>query len=342
VTNTLVYTTANTDPWSGRGPGDDLFTASFVALNANTGDYQWHFQVVHHDIWDYDCPSPTLMFDTVIGGKTVHAVGEPCKTGWLYELDRSTGNPITQIDEKPVVQNAFNNTALSQPIPAGDAFANQCPKATDFPATAPDGKPFIIGCIWQPYDDQQFTGTAPGASGGTVVANSSYNPNTGLFYVISANSLQGEKGIPNASSLYRNGRSFTGRQGGGTASTFVTTGDLSAMNVTTNKIAWKQHYVPSGTNNSFISGGAQPGTMTSAGGLVFAGIPGAVSWGINAYNAATGALAWTAATDAAVEAGPMSYSVNGKQYIAIYAGGPNTTTRTPNTHGDSIYAYALP
>jgi len=342
TTNTLVYTTANTDPWSGRGPGDDLFTASFVALNANTGDYQWHFQVVHHDIWDYDCPSPTLMFDTVIGGKTVHAVGEPCKTGWLYELDRSTGNPITQIDEKPVVQNAFNNTALSQPIPAGDAFANQCPKATDFPATAPDGKPFIIGCIWQPYDDQQFTGTAPGASGGTVVANSSYNPNTGLFYVISANSLQGEKGIPNASSLYRNGRSFTGRQGGGTASTFVTTGDLSAMNVTTNKIAWKQHYVPSGTNNSFISGGAQPGTMTSAGGLVFAGIPGAVSWGINAYNAATGALAWTAATDAAVEAGPMSYSVNGKQYIAIYAGGPNTTTRTPNTHGDSIYAYALP
>ena len=341
ATNTLVYTTANTDPWSGRGPGDDLFTASFVALDALSGDYRWHFQMVHHDIWDYDCPSPTIMFDTVINGKATKGVGEPCKTGWLYEVDRNTGNPITQIDEKAVPQSAWNNTALTQPIPAGDAFAEQCPKATDFPATAPDGKPYIIGCIWQPYDDQQFVGTAPGTGGGSVVSNSSFNPNTGLFYLISANTRQGEKGIPNASSLYRNGRSFTGRQGGGTATGFLTTGDLAAMRVTDNKKIWNQRFTPAMPNATSAFAQAQTGTMTTAGNLVFAGIPGGVAWGIVAYNATTGAEVWRSATDAAAEAGPMTYSVAGKQYVAIYIGGRNTTV-APFTHGDSIYAYALP
>jgi PQQ-dependent dehydrogenase (methanol/ethanol family) len=340
ATNTLVYTTANTDPWSGRGPGDNLFTASFVGLDALSGDYRWHFQVVHHDIWDYDCPSPTVMFDAVVGGSTKKAVAEPCKTGWLYIVDRATGNPLTQIDEKPVPQNEFNNTSLTQPIPVGDAFAEQCPKASDFPATAPDGKPYIVGCIWQPYDDQQFVGTAPGAGGGSVVSNSSFNPNTGLFYIISANTRLAIKGIPNASSLYRNGRSFTGRQGGATATGFQTTGDLTAMRVQNNRIAWKQHYTPQVANATNAFQSAQTGTMTTAGNLVFAGIPGGVAWGIIAYNATTGAEVWRSATDAAAEAGPMTYSVNGKQYVAIYIGGRNTTT-APNTHGDSVYAYAL-
>jgi alcohol dehydrogenase (cytochrome c) len=342
VSNTLVYTTANTDPWSGRGPGDDLFTASMVALNANTGDYQWHFQIVHHDIWDYDCPSPTIMYDAVYNGKVTKAVGEPCKTGWLYMVDRTNGNPVTQIDEKPVPQNDFNNTSLSQPIPVGDTFAEQCPKASDFPATAPDGKPYITGCIWTPYDDQQFVGTAPGAGGGSVVSNSSYNPNTGLFYIISSNTRLAIKGIPNASSLYRNGRSFTGRQGGATATGFQTTGDLTAMAVTTNKISWKQHYVPAMPNATSFLAQAQPGTMTTAGNLVFAGIPGGVAWGIVAYNATTGAEVWRSATDAAAEAGPMTYTGNnGKQYVAIYIGGRNVTSAR-FTHGDSVYAYALP
>src|SRR6185437_10987698 len=86
TTDTLVYTTANADSWSGRGPGDDLFTSSFVALDAMTGTYKWHFQVVHHDIWDYDCHSPTIQFDVAIGTVVKHGVAESCKTGWIYEL----------------------------------------------------------------------------------------------------------------------------------------------------------------------------------------------------------------------------------------------------------------
>jgi len=197
-----------------------------------------------------------------------------------------------------------------------------------------------VGCIWQPYDDQQFVGTAPGAGGGSVVSNSSFNPNTGLFYIISANTRLAIKGIPNASSLYRNGRSFTGRQGGATATGFQTTGDLTAIRVQNNRMAWKQHYTPQVANQTNAFASAQTGTMTTAGNLVFAGIPGGVAWGIIAYNATTGAEVWRSATDSASEAGPMTYSVNGKQYVAIYMGGRNTTT-APNTHGDSVYAYAL-
>jgi glucose dehydrogenase len=310
-----------------------------VGLNATSGDYQWHFQQVHHDLWDYDCPSPTVMFDTVIGGKAVKGVAEPCKTGWLYEINRLDGNPITRIDEKPVPQNGFNNTAPTQPTPAGDAYSEQCPKATDFPAVASDGKPIIVGCIWTPYDDTQFIGTAPGAGGGAVVSTSSFNPNTGLFYVIGANTRQTEKAIPNASSLYRNGRSFTGRQSTAMAAGFQTTGTLSAYDVTTNKIAWQQKFSPA-IGTSFIDG-AQPGTLTTAGNLLFIGIPGGVAWGMRAYNATTGQELATFATDSGVQAAPITYTVNGKQYVTLYVGGRDTTTGAA-TKGDSLYTWALP
>ena len=339
-TDILTFTTANPDPWSGRGRGDNLFAASMVGLHASTGDYAWHFQIVHHDLWDYDCPSPTVMYDTTIGGKAVKAVAEPCKTGWLYEIDRTNGNPVTRIDEKPVPQNAFNNTAPTQPTPAGDAYSEQCPKTTDFPATASDGKPIIVGCIWTPYDDTQFIGTAPGAGGGAVVSTSSYNPNTGLFYVIGANTRQTEKAIPNASSLYANGRSWTGRQSTAMAASFVTTGNLSAYDVTTNKIVWKQNFSPGVIPTSFI-GGAQPGTLSTAGNLLFIGIPDGVAWGMRAYNATTGQELATFPTATGVQAAPITYSVNGKQYVAIYAGGRDTTTGAA-TKGDNLYAYALP
>src|SRR5439155_9407848 len=78
-TGVLYFTTGNADPWSGRGPGDDLFTSSFVALDAMTGAYRWHFQIVHHDMWDYDCPSPTVLFDEPVGGRFRNAIAEPCK-----------------------------------------------------------------------------------------------------------------------------------------------------------------------------------------------------------------------------------------------------------------------
>jgi alcohol dehydrogenase (cytochrome c) len=348
ATNTMTFSMANPDPWAGRGPGDDLFSSSYVALNAMTGDYKWHFQVVHHDIWDYDCPSPSFMYDTVIGGKMTQVMAEFCKTGWLYQLDRNSGVPVEQIDEKAVPQNAYNNTSSTQPIPAGDPLMDQCAHASDYPATAPDGKPFVIGCIWTPYDDQQFTATQPAASGGTVVANGSFDPQTGMAYNYECNCRGSFKSIPNASSLYRNGRSFTGIQSAGASPTAISTGQLVAVNTATNKIAWQQKFTPTGVFNSFLFS-SQPGTAATAGGLLLAGAPGGIYWGLQAYNASTGQMLAQFPTVNSIESAPITYSVNGKQYVALFSGGRNVQPpafgATPPggfTHGFDVYAWALP
>jgi alcohol dehydrogenase (cytochrome c) len=341
-TGFIVYTTANADPWASRGPGDDLFTSSMVALDAMSGDYEWHFQIVHHDIWDYDCPSNTVMFNQNIGGVTTPVVAEPCKTGWVYEINRNNGNPATQIDEKAVAQNAFNNTATTQPIPAGDAFADQCSNKAQYPDLAADGKPFIIGCIWQPFDDQQFAATAPGAGGGNNWNAASYSQQTGFLYVCSKNTTNAYKSIPNASATYVGGRTFIGLQFGAGAPGVLSSGDFVAMNMSTNKIAWKQHYTkaPVSATDTTTSAGCDSGSVATAGGLVFMGLPENMFKGIAAYNAADGTELWRSATDAGIEAPPITYAIGAKQYVAVYAGG-RTTTLGAAVKGDSLYVYTL-
>ena len=84
-------------------PGDNLFASSIVALQLD-GTYAWHFQQVHHDIWDFDCPSPVVLFDQIYDGKLRKGIAEACKTGWIYILDRTNGKPLIGIEEKPVEQ----------------------------------------------------------------------------------------------------------------------------------------------------------------------------------------------------------------------------------------------
>ena len=101
----LYFSTGNASPLDGSlRPGDNLFTASIVALDYKTGQYKWHFQEVHHDIWDYDAPSPVVLFDQMYNGQMRKGMFEPGKTGWCYFLDRTNGQPLVGIDEKPVPQ----------------------------------------------------------------------------------------------------------------------------------------------------------------------------------------------------------------------------------------------
>ena len=97
--------------------GDNLFCASIVALNAKTGEYAWHFQEVHHDIWDYDAASPVVLFDTVINGQPRKGIAEAGRTGWVYILDRTNGKPLVGIEERPVPQEPRQKTAKTQPYP---------------------------------------------------------------------------------------------------------------------------------------------------------------------------------------------------------------------------------
>ena len=151
------------------------------------------------------------------------------------------------------------------------------------------------------------------------------------------------KAIPNASSLYVGGRSFTGRQSSGLSPTFLTTGDFTAMNTLTNRIAWKQHFVPPAPTpptNTQTSAVCVGGSLSTAGNLVFVATPAAIAHAFVAYNAATGQEVWRVNLDAAV-ASPASTALdNGKQYLFVYADGQTTTTN-PALKGDSVYAYYL-
>src|SRR2546425_5934592 len=95
--------------------GDNLFCASMIALKAKTGEYVWHFQQVHHDIWDYDAASPVVLFDTVINGQSRKGIAEAGRTGWVYILDRTNGKPLIGIEERPVPQEPRQKTAKTQP-----------------------------------------------------------------------------------------------------------------------------------------------------------------------------------------------------------------------------------
>ncbi len=339
----MYFTTSNADPWQGRGPGTNLFTSSFVALDYRTGQFRWYYQAVHHDLWDYDCPSPTLLADVTTPDAVIHhTITEACKTGFLYILDRDTGKPISTIDpmpEKKVPQNKFNNTWATQPTPHG-VFAAQCPVAKDWKGKkGPDGKPYTIGCIWTPSNPNNFTVSSPSAGGGDNWPPISYNPQTQFTYICSQDTADALKTVKNPFAGYEGGKTFIGVQFGAFA---TTGGTFTAMNMTNNSVAWQKKYTD----------GCYSGSLSTAGGLVFMGQGGASfekglgknattggTGQVVAYNAATGDQLAALPTAAGANAPPITYSVNGKQYVAVYAGG--SSFNSTKSHGDLVYAWAL-
>ncbi len=123
----LYFSTANPGPDLNGSvrEGDNLYTNSMVAIEAKTGKYRWHFQQVHHDIWDYDSPNPVILFDASYGGVARKGVVQVSKTGWAYILDRTNGKPLIGIEERPVPQEPRQKTAATQPYPVGDAVVPQ-------------------------------------------------------------------------------------------------------------------------------------------------------------------------------------------------------------------------
>jgi quinohemoprotein ethanol dehydrogenase len=334
----LYFTTGNAYPWSTRGPGDDLFTSSFVALDAATGEYRWHYQVVHHDIWDYDCASNTVLFATRIRGLIRRVVAEPCKTGWVYELNRRTGHPTLEIEEKPVPQNEFQHTSATQPIPSGDSFTTQCARRSSFPSIASDGRPFKFGCIFTPFDERAFTAVAPGAAGANSWSPASYSPQTANLYVCSRDSQSAYKAIPAASGTYSGGRSFVGVSLSVPFVREITPGAFTAVDMRTNRVVWRRRFTR--TTHGQMDASCTGGSLATAGGIVFLGLPQGYFRGLAAYDASTGKRLWRWNTVSGIEAPPLSYSVGGKQYVAVFAGG-RVGHGQPVVNGDEVYAFTL-
>src|ERR1700712_3609705 len=192
--NMLYFSTSNASPWLGgsRG-GENLFTASIVALDAETGEYKWHYQQVHHDLWDFDSPSPTVLFNGEMNGEEREAIGEPSKTGWVYLVDRKTGKPIYPIPEVNVPQDPAEKTSPTQPEPAMERVspAEATPRAVENGEAAVPGekpKPKVVGSpIFTPMstDPSQINLVGDAAVGGDNWPASSYDPSQNMYFVCS-------------------------------------------------------------------------------------------------------------------------------------------------------------
>jgi quinohemoprotein ethanol dehydrogenase len=313
----LYFSTGNAGPdYDGSvRPGDNLFTASMVALDYRTGQYKWHFQQTHHDIWDYDSPSPVVLFDQMYNGQQRKGIYECSKTGWCYFLDRTNGQPLIGITEKPVDQEPRNATAATQPFPVGDSVTNQCPDPLpQFPVT---------GCVFAPFwDTPVLMRPGGGGRGGTEFSPTSYSPQTGFVYV-NAGMQDGVLSV--APQRFVLGKRYTG-QAGGTALGAPIKSTFTAMDSRTNKIAWQK-----------IEDGDQGyGAVSTAGGLVFRG---KLDGNLVAQDAQTGQDLWQFQTGWGISAPPMTYSLDGTQYVVVAAGGNRGGATTLD--GDAVWAFSL-
>jgi len=331
--NHLIFTTANADAWSGRGPGANLFTSSFVSLDPASGTYQWHFQVVHHDIWDYDCPSPTVQFDVTIGPVVKHAVAESCKTGWIYELNRDTGAPLIpgNIVEKKVPQDAFQHTAKTQPYVQSTPLVPQCARKSSFKGDSPAGTPYKVGCIFLPYNTKTYGAFAPTALGGNNWPPISYNQNLQYLFACDTKTEMALGAVPTALvKPYVGGEGYT-NVGFGKLVSFG--GTVTAVDATTNQIKWQ-------ISNSNPAQTCYGGTTTTASNLLMYGT---LDGNIHVVDAATGNSLYTQKLQYGADAPPITYTVNGKQYIAIVDGGSVLgSAKGAAGHGDAVYVFALP
>jgi len=342
--NMVYIGVGNPVPYNGnvRGKGKELFTESVVALRISNGKYVWHYQTVHHDIWDYDtAANPLVVFDLNIKGKNRKAVASMGKTGWIYMLDRRNGKPILGIPEKKVPQSSVQHTWPTQPIPNGEPFARQCPDKKAWSKwKTPDGKPLKIGCLYTPYNDKQYTVFSPAALGGVDWPPSSFSNKTGYMYVCSKDSDAAWKALPEAQAgkLKPLGNFFQ-IEGlfvpPGSPALKTTQGKVVAMNMRTNKRAWTASF-PMGDI-------CYSGVMSTAGGLVFVGRNNNT---LQAYDDFTGKLLWTSPKlVASVAAPPMTYTVDGKQYVSVYAGGNGLASGFGTAkvkYGSDLYTFALP
>jgi quinohemoprotein ethanol dehydrogenase len=331
----LYFSTGNASPDldGSRRAGDNLFTASIVAVDAKTGKYRWHFQQVHHDIWDYDGPSPVVLFDVDMGGTVRHGIAQSSKTGWVYMLDRKTGKPLLPIVEKPVPQDAQQKTSPTQPFPSYPPYVPHTPDKKGFEEIVKTVKQTVKGTslppitrapIYTPFD-QGVTVMTPGPQGGNNWQPMSYNPGLQMFYVCAQEGVSG---------YTRSGKVLPeGKQGKAADLGSVLTltgfgnqvGYFSAIDATTGKIAWQKVWPDS----------CYSGSVTTAGNIVFVGRN---SGELQAYDAKSGGQLWSFQTGAGANDTPTVFEMNGHEYVAFYAGG-NSLAASP--HGDNLWLFSL-
>ena len=303
--------------------GDNLFTNSVVALDVRTGKRWWHFQQVHHDIWDYDAASPPVLFDA--GGRA--AVGEASKTGFFYILDRDTGAPLFPCPETPVPPSdvvAPDGTAEmaspTQPV---------CAPGLQFvpflrPGESPPDPTHPIQPIFTP-PSRTGAKVQPGVDGGSLWSPVSVHPGLGLAFV---------SGVVQSANYFarpeRRPRPGTFRLGGLPLPKFAgSRGTITAIDVSAGQVRWQKQ-----TAHPQVGG-----TLVTDGGLVFYGEGGLAGGAFVALDAATGSELFRFRTRGGVNAAPMTFLAGGKQLVTVAAGGHLHYLSRP---GNLLVTFGLP
>ena len=344
---------ATFDFCGGQRLGQNLFANCVLALDAATGKRLWHYQVVHHDLWDRDLPCPPALVTLDLNGKRVDAVVQPTKFGQLFVLERETGRPLFPIEERPVPESDVPGEKAwpTQPqVLKPPPYARQVFTEDDVTNISPEARAGVMEIFkksrsgaWQP-PSLQGTIIFPGFDGGSNWGGGSFDPVTGWYYINSHDEpwiltlvpAPAGAGYPYTHTGYNR---FVDQEG--FAAIKPPWGQLTAYDLNKGEIAWQ---VVLGEYKELTARGIPPtgtqnmgGSVVTAGGLIFIGATQDEKF--RAFDKTNGQLLWEAQLPAGGYASPCTYEVNGKQYVVIAAGGGGK----PRTRsGDAYVAFALP
>jgi glucose dehydrogenase len=354
------------DPYGGDRKGANLFGNSIVAVDVHTGKYRWHFQTIHHDLWDADPPAPPGLFDIVQNGRTVPALALTTKSGYMYILNRETGRPVFGVEERPVARSDVPGELAfpTQPVPVKPPPLARVGFKLEDLVTAADTTPEHAAACRDlvekngVYNAGPFTPWAyraegappktalvfPGGLGGPNWGGTAYDPRSGYLFVVTEDdgalgwiekrgngaAVQFDKVTPDRTGPGRG--NFDVRIGGSNwPCQKPPWGRLIAVKASTGDFAWQ---VPLGITDGLPDGKqrtgrpAMAGAIVTAGGVVF--VAATDDNRFRAFEATSGRQLWVTKLDRRGNADPVTYQGrNGKQYVAVVA-------------TDTVMVYALP
>jgi quinoprotein glucose dehydrogenase len=355
----VPLTSPSYDFYGGDRKGDNLYGNSVVALDCRTGKRVWHYQTVHHDIWDYDLPAQPSLVTVRRGGRAVPAVAQLTKMGFVFVLDRKTGKPLFEVEERPVPKSAIPGewTSPTQPYPVlPPPFARQQMGAADVTNVTAESRAeclaMLEGAVVQTklYDPigEKNQVLFPGLNGGANWGGASFDPATGLLFVNSMDvgglfrlvKRAAGAAVPYALRAANHEFFWDSNKYPCQAPPW---GSMTAIDLNTGQFRWR---VTLGEFDELTAKGIPPtgapnigGSIVTAGGLVFIG---ATNDGkFRALDKETGKELWLARLPASGLATPATYwgRRTKKQYVVIASGGGN---KYDQKFSGKLVEYALP